>query len=111
MAKDKKKHSKKDALSDDLLDSAALAIKKFRKVTRELGKLSPGQKLVGGLALAAGGLAYLALRPGSAAEPAAAAQPSLPQVLADHAAPVAAADGGPRKSRKHPVEPRPQSGL
>jgi hypothetical protein len=63
MPKDKKKHSKKkDDLSDDILDMAALSIKKFRKVTKEIGKLSTGQKLVGGLALVAAGLTYLAQR-------------------------------------------------
>jgi hypothetical protein len=63
MAKGKKKHSKKDDVSDDLLDVAALSIKKFRKVTKEIGKLSTGQKIVGGLALAAAGLTYLAKQP------------------------------------------------
>ena len=60
MPKDKKKHSKKDELSGDILDVAHLSLKKFRKVTKEIGKLSTGQKLVGGLALLAAGLAYLA---------------------------------------------------
>jgi len=60
MGKDKKKHSKKDKVSDDLLDVAAVSLKKFRKVTKEISKLSTGQKLVGGIALAAAGLAYLA---------------------------------------------------
>jgi hypothetical protein len=61
MPKDKKKHSKKkDELSDDLLDMAALSLKKFRKVTKEISKLSTGQKLVGGIALVAAGLTYLA---------------------------------------------------
>jgi hypothetical protein len=63
MAKGKKKHSKKDDVSDDLLDVAALSIKKFRKVTKEIGKLSTGQKIVGGLALAVAGLTYLAKQP------------------------------------------------
>ena len=57
----KKKHSKQDAASDDLLDLAHASVKKFRKVTREIGKLSTGQKLLGGLALAAAGLVYLAV--------------------------------------------------
>lgn len=63
MAKDKKKHSKKDDVSDDLLDVAAMSIKKFRKVTKEIGKLSTGQKIAGGIALAAAGLTYLAKQP------------------------------------------------
>ena len=54
-----------------MFDTAALSIRKFRKVTKEISKLSTGQKLLGGLALVAGGLAYLALRPtDAAAEPA-----------------------------------------
>lgn len=60
MAKDKKKHSKKDSLSEDILDVAAVSLKKFRKVTKEIAKLSTGQKVVGGLALLAAGLTYLA---------------------------------------------------
>ena len=60
MAKDKKKDSKKDPVAENLLDVARTSLKKFRKVTREISKLSTGQKLVGGLALAAAGLAYLA---------------------------------------------------
>lgn len=59
MGKHKKKHSKKDGVSEDILDAAALSIKKFRKVTKEIGKLSTGQKLVGALALAAAGLVFL----------------------------------------------------
>lgn len=62
MGKDKKKHSKKDKASDDILEVAAQSLKKFRKVTRQISKLSTGQKLVGGLALAAAGLVYLAAR-------------------------------------------------
>jgi hypothetical protein len=54
----KKKHSKHDTVSDDVFDMAASSIKKFRKVTNEIAKLSTGQKLVGGLALLAGGLIY-----------------------------------------------------
>jgi len=60
MAKDKKKKHKKDDASEDILDVAALSIKKFRKVTKEISKLSTGQKLVGGIALVAAGLTYLA---------------------------------------------------
>lgn len=60
MGKGKKKHSKKDAVSADVMDVAAASLKKFRKVTKEIGKLSTGQKLVGGLALVAAGLTYLA---------------------------------------------------
>lgn len=59
MGKGKKKHSVKDQITDDVLDVAALSVRKFRKVTRELGKLSMGQKLVGSVALLAAGLTYL----------------------------------------------------
>lgn len=62
MGKDKKKNSKKDTVSEDVLDVARLSLKRFRKVTKEIGKLSTGQKLVGGLVLAAAGLVYLATK-------------------------------------------------
>jgi uncharacterized protein YjeT (DUF2065 family) len=71
MPKDKKKHSKKkDELSDDILDMATLSLKKFRKVTKEISKLSTGQKLVGGIALVAAGLTYLAKQQADEATPA-----------------------------------------
>ncbi|MCI1186750.1 hypothetical protein MON38_04920 [Hymenobacter sp. DH14] len=94
----KKKHSKKDAASEDLLDLAHASVKKFRKVTREIGKLSTGQKVVGGLALAAAGLAYLAARDSGdeAATPGAEAPRAI---AAETAAPAAA-------PRKHPKRPR-----
>ena len=60
MGEKKKKHSKKDAPSADVLGGAHLALKRFRKVTKQVSKLSTGQKIVGGLAVAAAGLAYLA---------------------------------------------------
>ena len=99
MPKDHKKHSKKDAASEDLLDLAHTSLKKFRKVTHEIGKLSTGQKLVGGLALAAAGLAYLAVRDSS--DEAAAPAAGSPHALAAEAeaAPAAA-------PRKHPKRPR-----
>lgn len=99
MPQAKKKHSKNDAASEDLLDLAHTSLKKFRKVTREIGKLSPGQKLVGGLALAAAGLTYLATRNSSNEAAAPAADP--PRVLA------AEADAGPAATpRKHPKRAR-----
>jgi hypothetical protein len=64
MGKHKKKSSKKNDVSDDILDTAALSIKKFRKVTNQLAKLSTGQKVAGGLALLAAGLIYLDQRKG-----------------------------------------------
>lgn len=94
MSRDKKKHSKKDAASADLLDLAHASLKKFRKVTREIGKLSTGQKLVGGLALAAAGLAYLAARDSSD-------DAAAPLTVAAVAEPVPSAT-----PRKHPKRPR-----
>ncbi len=58
--KKKKKHSLKEEVSEHLLDAAALSVRKFRKVTKEVQKLSTGQKIVGGIALLAAGLTYLA---------------------------------------------------
>lgn len=59
MAKHKKKQSKQDSLPDNFLDVTAMSIKKYRKVTNEIAKLSPIQKLVGSLALLAAGYVYL----------------------------------------------------
>ncbi|UOG75257.1 hypothetical protein MTX78_01355 [Hymenobacter tibetensis] len=64
MSKGKKKDSKKGNQSNDLLDEAAVSLKKFRKVTKQLTKLTTGQKVVGGLALLAAGLTYLAKQQG-----------------------------------------------
>ncbi len=94
MSRDKKKHAKKDAAPDDLLDLAHASLKKFRKVTREIGKLSTGQKLVGGLALAAAGLTYLATRDSSD-------EAAAPHALAAEAEAAPAAT-----PRKHPKRPR-----
>ncbi|GAA3919418.1 hypothetical protein [Hymenobacter algoricola] len=58
--KHKKKRSKPaDDVADDLFSIAAQSVRQFRKVTREIAKLSTGQKLVGGTALLAAGLLYL----------------------------------------------------
>ncbi|RYU78112.1 hypothetical protein [Hymenobacter persicinus] len=109
MGKHKKKHSKKDDVAEDLFDAAALSVRKFRKVTDEIAKLSPGQKLVGGLALLAGGLLYLnKLKNDGADFPFNLHLPRLP------AAPEPAAEEGsaeevpaPPKSHKHHKSPRP----
>ncbi|TGE09728.1 hypothetical protein [Hymenobacter fodinae] len=64
--KNKKKAKQvQDAVPEDVLDAAVVSIKKFRKITNEIGKLSLGQKLVGGLVLTAAGLIYLDQRKGS----------------------------------------------
>lgn len=105
MAKDKKKHSKKDDLSENLLDAAALSVRRFRKVTKELGKLSTGQKLVGGLALVAAGLTYLATRSTSIEAPFSGAQ-LLPENQVNKSSKETAGEGeqefeaAPQKSRK-----------
>ena len=108
MAKSKKKHSKKDSVSENILDMAALSLKKFRKVTREIGKLSTGQKVVGGLALVAVGLTYMASQ-AEAAEPGpdSPVAPRVPKARYPAAAEAEDASGEPegvsvptRKSRK-----------
>ena len=100
MAKNKKKDSKKDPVAENLLDIARTSLKKFRKVTREISRLSTGQKLVGGLALAAAGLAYLATLDSDAtpAPPAPATTP--PADPAQTTAPAGAAAGPRRKAHK-----------
>lgn len=104
MGKDKKKHAKKDQLSSGLLDVAALSVKKFRKVTKQIGKLSTGQKLVGGMALLAAGLTYLASQetPAPTATGTPAANPAGGDREADDEAPAPAAAKSPRKNRKSP---------
>ena len=95
MSKDKKKSSKKGKLSDDLLDVAAVSIKKFRKVTRQLTKLSTGQKLVGGAALLAAGLTYLAKKQSEEGKMAAAV----------HGEPIRAAGAEPAADQEATVTP------
>ncbi|GAA3974648.1 hypothetical protein [Hymenobacter antarcticus] len=96
MAKDKKKNSKKEQVTEDLLDVARASLKKFRKVTREISRLSTGQKLVGGLALAAAGLTYLATLD-SEATPAAAAPAVTPPSDTDKASAASAVAARPRR--------------
>lgn len=112
MGKGKKKHSKKgkDELSDDILSVAAMSVKKFRKVTKEISKLSMGQKVVGGVALLAAGLTYLAANQQSGpATPIAGklralvgwpAEPDEDTTAEEVAAEPADADEAPPKSRK-----------
>ena len=111
MAKGKKKHSKKDKVSESILDMAALSLKKFRKVTKEIGKLSTSQKVVGGCALLAIGYTYLAGQNTEAATPAPGSRPA-PLLLGtahhhrasdeENAGESAPPSGPPRKSRKSP---------
>ncbi|WP_302718225.1 hypothetical protein [Hymenobacter sp. BT770] len=110
MGKGKKKNSKKDQVSDDLLDAAALSVKKFRKVTKQITKLSTGQKIVGGIVLIAAGLTYLAKQDFEADETPAPEPHSHDHALAHHhkAKPFAVeehaasdeAGHAPRKPRK-----------
>jgi len=107
MGKNKKEHSKKGEASKDLLEVAALSVKKFRKVTKQIRKLSTGQKVVGGIALLAAGLTYLAKNRSEADEapalPSAEARPDHAETepFADEAVALGAAEGH-RKSRKSP---------
>ena len=101
MAKDKKKHAKKDKVSEDILDVAALSIRKFRKVTKEISKLSSGQKIVGGMVLLAAGLTYLAVTRATPDEQAGDAAASSAEEAADEASPL-------RVSRKPHKPPKLQ---
>lgn len=107
MGKGKKKHSKKDQVSEDMLGAAALSIKKFRKVTKEITKLSTGQKVVGGFALLAAGLTYWATQSSSVDEKTTAGpvvhQLALPaaSTAADPAAEPSSKSSAVRKSRKN----------
>lgn len=61
MGKGKKKGSKKvKKLEKDVLDVAAESVRKFRRVSKEIGKLSTTQKIFGGVGLLAAGITYLA---------------------------------------------------
>ncbi|MGY2132972.1 hypothetical protein ACW9KT_12140 [Hymenobacter sp. HD11105] len=60
MGKGKKKGSKKiKKLEKDVLDVAAESVRKFRRVTKEIGKLSTTQKVFGGVGLLAAAITYL----------------------------------------------------
>lgn len=106
MAKDKKKHSKKGSQADDLLDEAAIALKKFRKVTKQIGKLSTGQKIVGGVALLAAGLTYVAKKqaeagPSTDASPdAKAAEETLAKMTDEKEMPAPPLRKTPHRSKK-----------
>jgi len=113
MGNGKKKHGKKNELSEDVLGIAAISIKKFRKVTKQIGKLSTGQKLVGGVALLAAGLTYLAKTEGETTVPV--ADPLAPErgpasaaKTHSHAEATAATPAkpvkSPRKIRKGPKD-------
>ncbi|SNR63837.1 hypothetical protein [Hymenobacter mucosus] len=113
----KKKHKKKgkDAVSEDVLDAAVLSIKKFRKVTNEIAKLSTGQKLVGGLTLLAAGLIYLDQRRDDDESPRSAPAFDLARLLeakntsateAEEPEAVPAPEDAPRKSHGHKHHPK-----
>jgi hypothetical protein len=65
MATGKKKGPKKrKQWEKEGLDGAAITIRKVRRVSKEIGKLGPIPKLVGGIGLLAAGLTYLLFKPG-----------------------------------------------
>ncbi|QDA58971.1 hypothetical protein [Hymenobacter jejuensis] len=107
MGKDKKKKAKhKNQPAQDLLDRAAVSIKKFRRITKQIAKLSPGQKLVGGLALVATGLAYLAqqqayTRSSAAASAEAAEENSASSLLSESKTDPDNARGSLGRPKKH----------
>ena len=115
----KKKNSKKiaDAVPDDVLDAAVVSIKKFRKITNEIAKLSAGQKLVGGLVLAAAGYFYLEQRKGNEeTKPRQTPKfywPRLPEAnvtsATEEATGVPSKVAAPHKSRKTAKPKKPQS--
>lgn len=59
MSKNKPKGSKKSKVSDDLLDAATVGLQKFRRLAKQVNKLSTTQKVVGGLAVLAAGYAFV----------------------------------------------------
>ena len=111
MSKAKKKGSKKSKPSKDLLDTASRTLKKFQRVSKLVGKLTTTQKVVGGLALAAAGLAYLASQAGgqdaasSPQLPAEAAGEDFPSHQKQKASPSARLSAKP-KSRKSASIPK-----
>lgn len=104
MAKKKKKGAGSGVDSDGLLDMAALAIKRFRRVTKEIGKLNTGQKLVGGLALLAAGLTYLARQDDSAPPTDKNALAALADTDEKPAAPASSKSHGHRRKKAHASE-------
>lgn len=110
MGKNKKKHSQKNDFSGNILDVAALSLKKFRKVTKEIGRLSTGQKLVGGVALLATGLAYLASQDDApASAPTAPAGAGALQGPGSPAVTLGGEDPAPHKFPKAPGKSRKSS--
>ncbi|PJJ53274.1 hypothetical protein [Hymenobacter chitinivorans] len=120
MAKDKKKSAKKgkDKSAASPVEGAVKVLRKFRKTTRAVGKLSTGQKIVGGVALLAAGLTYLAkkhaeeeaankARPGAEAAEAALASLAAPaEPRAVPPAPAAEDAAGPREARLTVSKPK-----
>ena len=67
MSKNKNKGSKKNKPSPELLDTATVELKRFRRFAKQVRKLSTAQKVVGSLGLLAAGYAFLATRTPNAA--------------------------------------------
>jgi len=101
MSKKKKKGANSGVDTDDLLDMAALAVKRFRRVTKEIGKLSTGQKIVGGLALLAAGLTYLAQQDGNSAPTGEKAPGATPAASDEEPAAPASHKGHARRKKAH----------
>ncbi|UOQ53679.1 hypothetical protein [Hymenobacter cellulosivorans] len=111
--KDKKKSAKKgkDQKSGNALDTAFQALRKFRKTTRAVGKLSTGQKVVGGVALLAAGLTYLAKKhaedeAANKALPGAEAAEAALASLAEPVAPIEPVE--PQAAEARPAGPAPE---
>ena len=112
MGKNKKKKIKEVALHP--LDAAADSLKKFRRVTKQIRKMSLGQKLLGGAALLAMALTYLAKyedeqRTARASaedeQPEPADAPSQEESAARRLAAAAAEAPAAPKKRKRPARP------
>ena len=105
--KKKKKHAQLDQLADDPFSVAAQSIKKFRKVTNEIAKLSPGQKLAGGLVLVAAGFLYLERhRIGAAVEAAVPDRASWPRLLTPDGAATATEETEYELPQQAPAPPK-----
>ena len=90
MSKSKRKGFKNSKPASELLDSAALGLKKFRRFAKQVKKLSTSQKVVGGLALLAAGYAFISnsTQGGGAAEALASNEPNAPDAGATPVAPA-----------------------
>ena len=100
MSKNKKKGSKESMGSYNFLDMAAQSLRKYRRVTKQIGKMSTAQKVVGGVALLAAGLTYLSKQPADDATHGAGACPATPAEEDDAATEPVALKQHARKRKK-----------